>query len=216
MLRRPRTWRPVLALAAPLALAALAALADDGAPMTGAVRGRVTLAVEGARLSDLGPVVVYLDALEGRLAARPRAAVPQIHQKNARFVPPFLAIAAGETVEMVNDDAITHNVFSYSKPNDFDLGLYPRGESRSVVFREPGVVRVYCSIHQTMNLLIFVAPTPAFAVADAGGAFEIRDALPGKYRLKVWSALLPEAEETVEVAAGAAATKDVVVRERAK
>jgi plastocyanin len=69
-----------------------------------------------------------------------------MHQREARFAPPFLAIAAGQSVAMENDDAIYHNVFSFSKSNDFDLGLYPAGESRTVTFRYAGVVRTYCSI----------------------------------------------------------------------
>ena len=46
---------------------------------------------------------------------------------------------------MPNDDVIFHSVFSYSTPNDFDLGLYPRGESRGERrFQYPGVVRICC------------------------------------------------------------------------
>ena len=74
---------------------------------------------------------------------------------------------------MPNDDVIFHNVFSYSTPNDFDLGLYPRGESRAKTFQYPGVVRIYCSIHESMNATIFVAPSIWHAVVGADG--RVRD-----------------------------------------
>jgi plastocyanin len=197
----------------PIGVALIAAADDASRPAAAAaasVRGRVRLAVEGVRIADVGPIVAYLDALEGRLAYAVPADVPEIHQKNARFVPPFLAVAAGQTVALVNDDAITHNVFSYSKPNDFDLGLYPRGESRMRTFREPGVVRLYCSIHKTMNAVVFVAPSPYFAAADASGAFELGGVPPGRYRLKVWNAMLPAAEQPIEVGADGLALEVVV------
>ena len=142
-----------LGLAALLCCVALPAAAQDAS-----VAGRVTLAVEGVRLADLGQTVVYL-AAEGAPAPAP-AKRATIRQRNAYFAPDFLAIAVGQSVDMPNDDAIFHNVFSFSKPNDFDLGLYPAGESRHVTFEHAGVVKIYCSIHETMSGTIFVSPSP--------------------------------------------------------
>jgi plastocyanin len=189
----------------------LLALAPLGLARAGEVRGRVALGVEGASLESAGPLVVYLEGVDGTLAFTvPRRSL-EIHQKDAAFAPPFLAIAAGETVVMPNEDVIFHNVFSYSTPNDFDLGLYPRGDSRSKTFQYPGVVRIYCSIHESMNATIFVAPSSYFAVASATGEFAIRDVPPGKYRLRTWNRRLPPASEIVEVGATAPALANLVL-----
>ena len=168
----------------------------------GELRGRVELAFPGVALSDVGPVVVYLDGGEG--AARPVSAAPpaEIRQRSASFSPPFLAVAQGQNVAMPNDDAIYHNVFSFSAPNDFDLGLYPGGESRAVVFQHPGVVRIFCSIHESMNGTLFVAPTPWFAVVDADGRFAIPGVPAGRFRLRTWAAKLPPSEREVTVGKG--------------
>jgi plastocyanin len=194
--------RPAAALAV-LALLAAVTARGEGAE-TGAIRGRVELGVVGARLADVGPIVAYLDAPEegGRLAFAVPREVPQMRQSGVRFRPELLVVAAGQRVSLPNDDAIYHNVFSFSKLNAFDLGLYPQGESRSVVLRHPGVVRAYCSIHESMSGTILVAPSPWHAVADASGAFEIRGVPPGRYRLWVWNDRLPRIARAIRVAPG--------------
>jgi plastocyanin len=174
---------------------ALAAQAAAG----GELRGRVALDLPGARLADFGPVVLYL---EGRAGAPASAGRPELRQHDAQFSPGFLAVAAGASVAMPNDDDIFHNVFSFSSPNQFDLGLYPSGESRKVAFRHPGVVKVYCSIHEGMSATIFVAPTRWFAVAADDGRYAIPDVPPARYRLWTWAEKLPETERDVEVGAG--------------
>lgn len=195
--------RRLLRAALPLCFALLALCAAPpgaGAQATGSLRGRVELGVEGVPLSAMGPIVVYLAPIPGDPTLATTTA--RVRQKNATFAPGFLAIAAGQTVEMVNDDTIFHNVFSFSKPNDFDLGIYPSGKSRFVTFQHPGVVRTYCSIHESMNGTIFVSPSPHFAVVDADGSFTIDGVPPGRHRLLSWCERLPEAAAPVEVKAG--------------
>ena len=180
-------------LALLLACAALPAAAQENA----GVAGRVSLAVEGVKLADLGQTVIFVD---GNSAAPAKRAT--IRQRNAYFAPDFLAIAVGQSVDMPNDDAIFHNVFSFSKPNDFDLGLYPSGQSRQVTFKHAGVVKIYCSIHESMSGTIFVSPSPWFAVAKANGDFEIAGIPPGRHTLRVWNEKLPEATRSVTLDAG--------------
>jgi plastocyanin len=190
---------------APCAALAVLLLAGAGsAARAGDLRGRVRLELPDLRLADVGPVVVYLEPLDG---TAPEAPVPAgsatLRQRDARFAPSFLAVARGQSVAMPNEDAIYHNVFSFSAPNDFDLGLYPGGESRSVAFRRPGPVRVYCSIHESMNATLFVAPTPWFTVAGADGRFALPAVPPGRFRLRTWTEKLPPLERVVEVGRGA-------------
>ena len=191
------------ALALALCLAAATASAGE-------LRGRVSLGFAGVSLEEAGPLVVYLEGSDAQLKYDLPKRPLEIHQKDASFAPQFLVIAAGETVVMPNDDVIFHNVFSYSPPNDFDLGLYPRGESRAKTFQYPGVVRIYCSIHESMNATIFVAPSIWHAVVGAKGDYAIRDVPPGRYRLRTWNRRLPPASQLVEIGSGPA-TADVVV-----
>jgi len=184
-----------------LACAVLATLLAGGAA-AGEISGRVTLGVEGASLADLGPTVVFLAPVAGTAPLPAAPPVPVLRQRNARFDPPFLVVVAGQSLPVANDDTIFHNVFSFSRPNDFDLGLYPAGESRSVRFAHAGVVKVYCSIHESMTATVLVSPTALFDRASAAGDYRIRNVPPGAWELTVWNERLPAVTRRVTVGAG--------------
>jgi plastocyanin len=156
--------------------------------------------------------VVWLDrvpaTVESTLAAA-RPQVPQMAQKGQAFVPRVLAVAAGASVEFPNLDPIFHNVFSVSPVKRFDLGKYPRGHSRRLVFAKPGLVQVYCDIHANMAGFILVLPNRAFTRPEASGAFELPDLPPGTYALSVWHPDLPEIHRSVVVPADGDAIVDV-------
>ena len=57
-------------------------------------------------------------------------------QKNKMFEPSVIAISVGSSIEFPNFDPFFHNVFSYSKTKKFDLGRYPNGKSKQVLFDE--------------------------------------------------------------------------------
>jgi plastocyanin len=194
------------ALAACLLAAGLAAPAAAGE-----LAGRVSLGVPDAHLADLGPTLVLLDADGSGVGFAVPAARPAIRQRNARFDPDFMVVVEGQTVEMPNDDTIFHNVFSFSRPNDFDLGMYPAGRSRSVTFRHAGLVRLYCSIHESMRGTVLVAPSPWFAEVSSSGDYRIADVPPGSYRLSVWNEKLPTTTRSVSVAAQGTRRVDLVL-----
>lgn len=182
---------------------AVAARDVRGAEALGTVTGSVRTALGAALpLDAVGPVVVFLAVPDGAPAVAVPTEMPEISQKGARFEPPFLLITAGQTVRIPNDDSITHNAFSYSKPNAFDLGLYPKGDARTITVREPGAIRIFCSIHKSMNAVIFATPTPWHALAAADGRFRLADVAPGRYTVSTWNERLPPVTASVEVRAG--------------
>lgn len=79
-----------------------------------------------------------------------------VSQKNKSFSEDKISINVGDTVHFLNEDPFFHNIFSLSDEQFFDLGSYPKDESRSVVFDTPGVIEVECAIHSKMFLLIEV------------------------------------------------------------
>lgn len=192
-------------------LVLLAALLGACPALAGEVAGQVTLAIDGTRLADLGPVVVFLDGGDGAASGTGGARRATIRQHNAHFDPDFLVVPAGQGVLMPNDDTIFHNVFSFSRPNDFDLGVYPAGESRTVVFRHAGLVKIYCSIHESMSAAVLVTPSPWFASASASGAYRIASVPAGRYRLTVWNERLPPVTRWVQVGAEGTARADIAL-----
>jgi plastocyanin len=179
-----------------LALAAAA----EGPP---AVSGRVELADSRdpavRKQKNYSGVVVWLEPAGKAPPPRTPPVHVQMLQRDKRFVPHVLAIPVGATVEFPNLDPIFHNAFSNFSGQPFDVGLYAPGTTRAVTFRRPGIVRVFCNIHSTMNAVIAVLPTPYFGVSDASGAFHIAGVPPGDYRLQVFhERALPETLKALE------------------
>ena len=115
--------------------------------------------------------------------------VPQhavIKQQGETFVPHVLAVVAGSVVDFPNADPFFHNVFSLSKTRRFDLGRYPKGNSRSVRFDSPGVVQVFCDIHSHMSAFILVFDHRFFAVTDDQGRYVIEGVPPGRFAVAAW------------------------------
>jgi plastocyanin len=129
------------------------------------------------------PTVVYIKDEAGDMSPAPAGERPRLAQQDTTFVPAALVITVGTTVDFPNRDPFFHNVFSYSKTKRFDLGRYPRGESKEVRFDSPGIVKVYCEVHKSMRSLVAVVASPFHAVADSLGRFAIRDVPPGRHEL---------------------------------
>lgn len=131
------------------------------------------------------PVVVFIEgAIAGHAAHA--SAEPQMAQRDTSFQPSVLFVPVGTSVRFPNDDRFFHNVFSYSKTKRFDLGRYPKGESKSVVFDETGAVAVFCEIHKWMRGAIVVTDNPYYATVREDGSFRISDVPAGKYKVTVW------------------------------
>jgi plastocyanin len=126
-------------------------------------------------------VVVYL---EGELPSTPVAA--RMEQKNRSFTPDLVLVPAGSTVTFPNLDVIFHNVFSLSRPATFDLGNYPKGQTRTVTFPKPGIVYVNCRLHPNMAGVIVVSPNSRAAIAGKSGKFVLSEVPPGVYTVVAW------------------------------
>jgi plastocyanin len=88
-----------------------------------------------------------------------QAAVAENHvvdQLDKAFSQTSITIKVGDSVEFRNSDPFFHNVFSLSDTKFFDLGSYPKGESKTVVFDTAGSIHVECSIHPEMQMDIEV------------------------------------------------------------
>lgn len=150
-------------------------------------------------------VVVYL---EGDLPAKAAGAEPMatMEQKNKQFVPDLLAIPAGATISFPNLDPIFHNVFSLSKPKEFDLGNYPKDKTRLVTFPKPGIVFVNCHLHPNMTASIVVCPNSFYTKPDADGNFTLSDVPPGTYKVMAWHKTAGLYRQTITVTAHQTAT----------
>jgi plastocyanin len=167
--------------------------------------------IAGSENGALPPVVYKLSEkavvyLESEPTKNQTFAPPSVHpvldQKDLMFHPQVLPILVGTMVDFPNRDNLFHNVFSYSQPKEFDLGRYPTGESRSIRFDRPGVVRVYCDIHSHMNATILILENHYFAVPDDQGSFSIKNVPSGTYTVKFWCGRELAGSQTVTIKGG--------------
>jgi plastocyanin len=163
-------------------------------------RGGAPASQGGARLKD---AVIYLqDApakLEKKLAKKARRDTPSIVQKDLRFSPRVLAVAAGDTVRFRNLDRVYHNTFSVSPARRFDLGKYPPGHVSPVVFDSVGIVNLHCDIHPDEAGFVAVVPNHLFTRPDSLGRFEMPKVPPGAYTLRIWHPRFGTLRQDVDV-----------------
>lgn len=150
---------------------------------------------------DLRRVVVYLDSDAGLSALSPPHTTATVAQERKTFVPNFVAIQRGTSVEFPNFDDFDHNVFSLSKAAPaFDLDRYPRGKSKTRVFDKVGIVQIFCNIHPKMHAIIVVTPNAFFARPDEKGHFVIHGVPAGSFKLVAWQERC--GEQVADVAVG--------------
>lgn len=136
-----------------------------------------------------------------------------VGQKGFQFEVSALPIQVGTKVTFPNHDDAYHNVFSYSKAKRFDLGRYLKGEATpTVVFDKPGIVRLYCEIHEHMSATIVVVDSPFFTTTDTEGRFSLSGVPAGKYTLKAWLGKKAIVEKAVDVKDGETLSAELLVK----
>jgi len=157
----------MLLLAAPAAASELAVTvrAAGGAPVPNAV------------------VMLYPGGRPAPLGARRSF---QIAQRDLQFSPFVLVVPAGSQVAFPNFDNVRHHVYSFSPVRRFELRLYAREQSRSVLFERPGIVPIGCNIHDGMIAFVAVADTGFAARTDRAGRVAFADVPAGPVTARVW------------------------------
>ena len=166
--------------------------------------GRTVGQHELPSIPEIRNVVVYLKDVVYRGPLPLKKA--ELRQQHETFVPHVVAITRGSTVDFPNDDPIFHNVFSLSGAANFNLGRYPKGQSRPWKFTKAGIVKVFCDIHSHMSATILVLDHPYFAVPELDGTFELPNVPAGQYTIVGWHERVGERIETVHVERGKTAT----------
>lgn len=178
----------------------------SAAAAAGTIQGKAVC--RGVR--DCAGAVVYIEKMPGRtFAPTPDAVMDQL---NLRFVPHVLTVLAGTKVAFPNSDEVRHNVFSPSPPKRFNLGTYPRGTTKYVVFDKPGVIDLLCNVHAEMSAYIVVIETPHFAEVARNGTYVLNGVPAGSYAVVAWREELKPARRDVTIRDGESLTLDFELR----
>jgi plastocyanin len=171
----------------------------------GDLHGKV--ACKGVR--DSSDAVVYVAAIPGKTFPAPKEHA-RIDQANLVFHPHVLPVQVGTTVDFLNSDAVLHNVFTPDAcAEKFNLGTWPKGQTKSYEFKKECAATLLCKVHPEMEAFVVAVPTPYFAVTKADGSYTIAGVPDGSYTVKVWHPKLKATQKSVTVAGATAAEFEI-------
>ena len=134
-----------------------------------------------------------------------------LDQKGCRYDPHVLALMAGQTLRVLNDDPTMHNV--HAQPNaagnqQWNMSQMPKGAPIETTFHNPEIMMPFkCNQHPWMKAYVNVAANPFYAVSDAQGEFEIKDLPTGEYTIGAVHEAL--GEQTRKTTVGAKESKNI-------
>jgi hypothetical protein len=143
-------------------------------------------------------VFIWLEPLDPKgepLAIHPSLQkVPQekilMDQPRCAFIPYAVAMREGQVLVAKNSSPIVHNYKYGGHPNINPGGnplMPPNAEVTIKNLKADKLpIRIECSIHGWMAGWVRVFDHPYYAVTDANGNFEIKNAPAGKCRIKIW------------------------------
>jgi plastocyanin len=135
--------------------------------------------------------IIYLEGVS-RGKKFPENGTYLLDQHNCEYHPHILIIPAGQSLQIVNNDPILHNVHTYTTGNDaktvFNIAQPIKGvKSRTKPLTQSGLIRVTCDAgHPWMSAHIMVADHPYYTVSDRNGDFSLPNVPPGSYTLRMW------------------------------
>ncbi len=99
------------------------------------------------------PVVMVLGLVTGAAVG----AEFEVRQADRLFAPARIMVGKGSVVHFANDEKFVHHAFVDTPQFAADTGDIPPGESRDIVFTQPGIYSIRCAIHPQMRLTVEVS-----------------------------------------------------------
>jgi plastocyanin len=180
-------------------------------PMCSRINAGSQAVQEVVAVDDHGNLANAFLRLQGNFPKTPVPSQPVvIDQRRCIFSPRVVGMRVGQTLELKNDDPITHNVHSMAKGADSFNASTPAAGT-PFLFKpkqEEVMLRVGCDFHRWMVTYVGVVTNPYFAVSGKEGAFEIDNVPPGTYTIQSWHEAYGPLMKTVTVTAGGTTSVD--------
>lgn len=145
----------------------------------------VQIFVQNALGNAVSDVVVYLQPLAGQVLTA-SSDVVIVSQQDKSFSPYITVSQTNKKVNFVNQDNISHHIYSADKKNKFSFKIRSGTEHLSERFNDEAEIAMGCNIHDWMSGYLLVVDTPYFAKTDKNGHVNFSLVTLGKYRVVVW------------------------------
>lgn len=169
---------------------------------TTAVAANIDITVEPAigDNGDLSGMVITLEPVNNQVGRDilPKKQTTQIKQQGRQFQPFIQVASTNQRVDFPNADPVAHHVYSFSKPNSFELPLYHKNNDAQHTFKQPGTVVLGCNIHDWMLSYLFITDAPFYGQVQ-NKRLQLNDIPSGHYQLKLWHPGMPSEEPTQEI-----------------
>lgn len=125
------------------------------------------------------------------------------NQVGCHYVPHIVGVMVNQPLDILNSDALFHNVHSMSKVNQpFNHGMPLKGMKVTKTLDTPEVIPVKCDIHRWMSSYIHVVENPFYAVSGADGSFSIKNFPAGTFTLEAWHEKLGTQTKKITLTSG--------------
>lgn len=140
----------------------------------------------------------------------PPAEPVKLTQSGCIYTPHVVGIMVDQTLSIMNDDPVNHNVHAESQTNAaWNISEAPKDEPKLRKFSSEEILfPMTCSVHPWMRSWIGVSSHPFFAVTGEDGSFSLAGVPPGTYTIEVVQEKLGRKEGKVTLAAGGTAAID--------
>ncbi len=126
-----------------------------------------------------------------------------VEQKGCVYNPHVVAVRANQELDVMNNDATTHNLHPLPVNNrEWNRAQAPGTRADMTFAREEVAILMKCNVHPWMRSYIAVFKHPFFAVTGKGGRFELNNLPPGNYTIEAWHEKLGTSTQKVSVGPG--------------
>lgn len=157
----------------------------------------IEVSVQDPKGEAVPDIVVYLLPLDGQ-QLNEQSPVITIAQKDKTFSPYISVSQRNQQVDFINQDDITHHIYSVNSGNNFEFKIKKDEFYTLNSFNKSTAISMGCNIHDWMSGHLLIVDTPYFATTNKQGKAKFAVQQLGQYQIVVWHPQLPTKKNQVQ------------------
>jgi plastocyanin len=141
-----------------------------------------------------------------------------LNQQGCMYTPHVFGAMVGQTIEVVNNDPLNHNIHGMPKKNkQWNFAQPKQGMKNPIQLTTSEVmIKIKCDVHPWMGSYCGILPHPFYSVTKDDGSFEIKNLPPGTYTIESWHENKKLGKKTEKVTVKAGETKEITFKYKPK